>query len=346
MSNHIDNFSQAALSPLPAVQEKAGPIPYGLTAEELGPVLDIPESDYPSIRCLFTHEKQGLSNGPSSRIVTIVFESVKHGEERRTIFLKKNDQAKKYEADRFRLLARNGVVTPALLATFTRAHDEVIVLEFMPVIGIDCSARDQVEGMLRQIARLNTIAERPAFVPDNPMSMSAEYDARVQCAIESIVISGFASAEQTKSWFSAYQQAQREAQQMSRAIVHGEMYFQQVGLLHVRASDNVALFDLATMHFGPRFIDVAGILRPLSDRSGISQIDLFAIYLEEYCRRGGRIESHVSAYHELRVIRLVNNCWSLPWWSRVWSDPESAKHVDEVAPAVDCITKDAAAISL
>jgi hypothetical protein len=41
------------------------------------------------------------------------------------------------EADHYRLLAGHGVATPQLLAAIERDGTEVMVLEFLPLIGID-----------------------------------------------------------------------------------------------------------------------------------------------------------------------------------------------------------------
>ncbi len=252
---------QAQLSPVRTRPEQV-PLPYGLIAGDVHRVVG-PGAPAGTLTCRRSHRKQGLHGGANSCIVTLVLRAGDGTTLRRTVFIKAVANAAEREAEAYGLLARAGVRTPELLAVVDRAGSEVLVLEFLPKIGIDFQDVRQVEDLLRQVARLNSVATEPCATSAG--LVSGEFDQTVRDALTALAAEGAITGGVATHWFRAYEHAQRAVCLMPTALTHGELYFQQVGV--TEDSPSVVLFDLATLAVRARLTDVANIVKPLAERT-------------------------------------------------------------------------------
>ena len=63
----------------------------------------------------------------------------------------------------------------------------------------------------------------------------------------------------------------------------------------------------------PRFADIANILASLAVGAGRPQAALFDRYLHTYHAHASIGLESAAAMRELRLTRIVEGCWSLPW---------------------------------
>lgn len=250
------------------------------------------------------------------------------------VFVKANEVEHRHEAARYRALEGSAVPTARLLHAMVLPPVEILVLECLDRIGIDFESDSEVEELLRLCATLNSA--RPSVLPaaagaggsaadfdaDSDADSAADFDAAVLSAL------GTVAGGEADRWWAAYQWAAAKVDAMPTALCHGEFYFQQVGWASRDGRPTLVVFDLETLAYRPRFADIASILYPLAERTGRSQEDLLAVYLEALGERTGvsvGVEVGVeAAFAELRVFRWVDACWGLPWLLRQHADsPES-----------------------
>ncbi len=330
---HVD---QAELSPVRTRPEPV-PLPYGLTVDDLLPLFGS-GALLGRLTCHGSHRKQGLHGGSNSCIVTLVLVTPSGRKLRQTVFIKATTNSVEREADAYRLLNRAGVRTPELLAVVDRAGVEVIVLEFLPKIGIDFGDRQQVEDLLRQTARLNSVAVAGSRTSAGVMSV--DFDRTVERAVGALAEQGLITDREAAHWWLRYQHAQRVVAQMPTALTHGELYFQQVGI--TERTGSVALFDLATVGVRARLTDVASILKPLAERAGMSELTLFRRYLAELQAGDGTAGS--IEWTELQTLRVVTSLWSLPWRISSRHDAHIPGAMRDLTPLINTIRADIDAI--
>ncbi|MDQ3855896.1 MAG: phosphotransferase [Chloroflexota bacterium] len=254
-------------------------MPYGLTWLDLVPCLPgLDEEGLDRCRALARYEKQGLSKGTNSCIVTLQY--MVAGERcERTVFVKQTADATAWEAAKYHLLSSHGVPTPELLLAISRNQAEVLVLEFLPTIGVDFHSSHQIHALLQLVARLNSV-ETDADIPVPGYGMpDGDFDARVKAALTKIGLEP-PSTVAAERWFQGYQLARDALAAMPRALCHGELYFQQVGWAARNGTHTLVLFDLAMLACRPRFSDIGNILPLLAQESGERELHLLETYLE------------------------------------------------------------------
>lgn len=79
------------------------------------------------------------------------------------------------------------------------------------------------------------------------------------------------------------------------------------------ARRQLVMLDLATLSLRARFADIANLLPSLALGTGRSQAALFDRYLHNYYAHAPSDLERVAAMRELRLTRIVEGCWSLPW---------------------------------
>jgi hypothetical protein len=296
-------FVPAQLSPVP-VEADPSELPYGLLWNDLRPCL--PGFDRPT-DARRSHQKQGINKGTNSCILTLNYRTAQESRSR-TLFFKHITDPSRAEAAKHRFLAAHGVPTPALLHTVDRPGSEVLILEFLPIVGIEPTAADE---LITLIARLNAVEDPPnALFRPNPGRPEDEFDSGVRAALHRLADDS-APFVQPDVWFSTYKRIGEAATTTPVALNHGELHYQQVG--RSTSDSALLLFDLETTALLPRFTDIADMLRSLSISAGRSEDELFAVYLRERRQFTGVTLDESAARRELRLVRAIRLFWSLPW---------------------------------
>ncbi|HEX3816096.1 MAG TPA: hypothetical protein VHX59_24935 [Mycobacteriales bacterium] len=298
-------FVPAQLSPLPVTADP-GELPYGLVWDDLCPCL--PDFDRP-IDARRSYRKQGINKGTNSCILTLNYRAGREGRSR-TLFFKNITDPTRTEAAKHRFLAAHGVPTPALRHTIERPGAETLIFEFLPIIGIEPAAADELVAL---IAGLNAVQAPPnALFQPNPGLPKAEFDVGVRTALQRLAgNAATARFVRPDRWFRSYKRVGEVVTTLPVALNHGELHYQQVGR---STRDSVlVLFDLETTALLQRFTDIADMLPSLSMFTGRSEHDLFAVYLRELRRSTGVALEESAALRELRLVRAVRLFWSLPW---------------------------------
>lgn len=265
----MNAYSQDNLSPLPIAPVPCD-LPYGLTWDDLGPALpDLDDRAASQAQAWLSHVKQGLNGGSNSCILTLSYPTQDDRVDTRTVFIKSNDDPARAEGARYRFLRARGIPTPELLVSVRRDSAEIIVLEFLPRIGIDLSSDSDRCEVLSLLAGLNSIQDSPeaAAADAAPVRLdpAASFEAGVLAALrEAQRASGRDLAFDAQRWFEAYLSVRDAYQALPHAMTHGEFYFQQLGWAARESGRQLVLFDLETLALRPRFADMAGILRSLS----------------------------------------------------------------------------------
>ena len=309
----MGSFDPESLSPRPIEAEQVD-LPFGLTWPDLAPALP-GRTGEPSLTRRY--ELQGLYDQTASTPVT-VHHPAAGGIETVDLFVKRTTAS---EARWYRLLTARGVPLPQLHAQVERDGAVVIVLEFLPTIGVQFEAAHDVADLLQLIARLNAVVlEAP--VPDAPQGIAdATFTEMVQEALNELArMASFADLGiEPGTWLGAYLQTKDRCAELPTALTHGELSFQQVGR---RSDGTLVVFDLATVAVRPRFFDIAGILTTLAERTGVAERALLADHLRALEANGAEAPQIDDALTELRVVRANRAFESLPWLVRSHADPE------------------------
>lgn len=283
-------------------------------------------------RAWVAYDLQGLHDRAHARVLSFAYPTT-DGERTETIFVKRITDPLRAEADKFRWLETQGLPTPRLLAAIPGGDGEIVLLEHLRRIGIE---PDEADPLLDLTARLNTTPDRTGdlFEP-RPGLASSDFEALVVDALQQLV-------PDAAAWLETYRRASDHVGALPVALNHGELYFQQVGWAERDDGEQLVLFDLDTMALLPYLTDVAGILRPLADRTGRSEAELFARYLEALEARGRPCEPN-RAWTDLRWTRVVRIIESLPWRLEMNHDPEGTESVVEL---INIASEDATSLGL
>ena len=333
-------FEPDGLSPLP-IQPQTCELPYGLTWDDLQSVLpdfDVQESS--KARAYVSHEKQGLSGGANSQILKLSYPIPGNQTAEQTIFFKINPDPDKAEAPKYRFIESRGVATPRLLAAYQKGAAEVVLLEFLPEIGIDFQSASEVDELLHLAAALNAIQDPPGLFDSQPGLPQAEFDASVREALVVLAQGRSLPKIDASRWYAAYLVAQEASKSMPQAVNHNEFYFQQVGWAPRGPDRRLVLFDLETMALTPRFTDIGGILYPLSSYTGRDQAGLFQVYLDHLRRLGHFDLDFTEALRELKLLRVAASCYSLPWLVAESKDSTALDRHESLALTLACLQDD------
>lgn len=344
----MQQFDPAHLSPLPR-QVHLCALPYGLTWQEVSPALaDFDVNLSAQAQAFLAHQKQGLNGGDNSHILTLRYPARSAGliaMRSQTIFVKHSTDPLRAEAAKYHFLAAQAVPVPRLLAALIKGDTEIILLEFLNEIGIDFHSPEEVNGLLDLVARLNAVQNPPALFDPRPGLPQAEFDESVRAALRVLADRQMLTASEAARWFAAYLAAQEAAKSMPTALNHNELYFQQVGWAQSENRRELVLFDLETMMNCPRFADIANILFPLAAASGRTQKDLLETYLERLSHHHGPHLRFDQAMPELRLLRVRESCYSLPWLSAA-SDEGLANRTEHLSITLTCLRQDLTALNL
>ena len=314
----MNPFEPANLSPLPRAPLECA-LPYILTWDDLRPVLpDFDEGRSARAQAFVSYEKQGIIGGSNSCILTLQYPTGENQLRSETIFIKHAENPEKAEAEKYQFIASHKVPTPHLLAVIHKGGGEIMLLEFLPTIGINFHSSSEVNSLLHLVAQVNSIQnpmELFSSPPRDPQPESnAAFDGKVEVALTEM------SNDRTlpvkidiPRWFDAYLIAQKASNSMPLAVNHGEFYFQQVGWAQRGATRQLVIFDLETMSLRPRFTDIANVLYPLAVYTGRDQVELFEVYLDRLHQLSQPELDIDEALHELRLLRVTESCYSLPW---------------------------------
>lgn len=323
MSEQAAHLTPARLSPL-RIESRPCPLPYDLTWEDLQPCLPGFASAVDA-QAWTSHVKQGLHRGSNSCILTLCHSCVDGSRRTQTLFFKDGplfpEGAVAAESAKYRFLASTDFPTPRLLHAVERAGREVMVLEFLPTIGI---RPEEADDLLLLIARLNAVRQPPLelFRP-GPGLPWTEFHTLVKDALTKLA--GDPAAQvvvEPRRWFTAYRRAEESVSAMPSALNHGELAFQQVGWSGAGGEHRLVFFDLETMAVLPRFTDVAAVLRPLAMLTGRDERELFSRYLDALRQLTGDVLDESQAWTELLLVRVSALFQSLPWLTRIAGHPE------------------------
>lgn len=316
-------FSPARLSPR-AVTPRPVDLPYGLVWNDLVGCLPGAAS-IDDARSVVAYEKSGPAGSASSTILTLSYPDVDGESRELTVFVKESADAGSGEAARYPVLRSLGVPTPDLLTVAEVGGRPVLVLEFLPVIGIE---EDGADDLIDLVASINAVHDvpLPLFAP-TPGMPTAEFDALVLEALTALErLSPLLPAgpvELTR----VYRAASEALERLPTALNHGELYFQQVGRT---SAGRLVVFDLETMAIRPRFVDIAAVLGGIARISGRTEREAFDHYLGALRARTGAAVAG-DPWREVLLTRAVSTFESLPWLLSGADDPDLGFDADDTA---------------
>ena len=98
------------------------------------------------------------------------------------------------------------------------------------------------------------------------------------------------------------------------------------------------MFDLATVGVRPRFSDLCSLVSGIARECASDEIDVIADYLVQLTLAGAAAPSVHEGLRELRRLRVLSCCQSLPWLVRSLDDPHLG--LEAVADKVETIRRD------
>ena len=319
------------------VEERPAELPFGLTLSDVGLALIGRNSQLSpggGMRVVTRYEIQGLHQRGRSCIVTLrdeAFDPVPEVD----VFVK---LATAREAEISAKLAAAGAPIPSLLFNVPRTDStHILGFEFLDTIGIDFVSAAEVTELLAVLAALNACS--PAVLglsADPPLGRpEAEFTESVKSAL------AFVESVRLLDWVTAaelmdiYAGAKRWAAAMPTAVTHGEMYFQQVGR---RQEGSLRMFDLATVGVRPRFSDLCSLVSGIARECALDEIDVLADYLVQLTLAGAAAPNVHDGLRELRCLRVLSCCQSLPWLVRSLDGPHL--RLETVADKVETMRRD------
>lgn len=316
-------FSSERLSPR-AIAPRPVDLPYGLGWADLAECLPGLGS-IDDARSFVAFEKSGPLGSAASSIVTITYPDVDGNARERTVFVKESTDSGRGEAARYPVLRSLGVPTPELLCVVAVGSGEVLVLEFLPIIGIDRAGADDLVDLVATINRVHPVP-LPMFA-SSPGLPKDEFEALVVDALNALErLSRLLPADPVEL-SRAYRAAAEELAHFPTALNHGELYFQQVGRT---SAGRLVVFDLETMAIRPRFVDIAAVLGGIAQLSGRPEREVFARYLDAL-RTFERTAVTGDPWRELLLTRAVSTFESLPWLVSTADDPDLGFDGDDTA---------------
>jgi hypothetical protein len=333
----MNPFEPAGLSPLPKTPVPCL-LPYDMTWDDLRSILPGFEPEGNTIQAFSSYEKQGLNGGFNSCILTLRYPIEENRFRSETIFIKRAVDQGSREAQKYLSLASLDIPTPRLLADIYKDNAEIILLEFLPKIGIDFQSADEVNSLLHLAAQLNSIQNPPEIFGQSGGGIPQdEFNERIRRALREIARDrSLLITVDIPRWLDAYQLARVACKSMPRAVNHNEFFFQQVGWVQRSGKNQLVIFDLETMSLSPRFTDIAGILPRLAIYTGQSQIDLFKIYFDRLCELNALELEIDKAFHELRLVQVKDAFDSLPRLVDVAKRPDLNRMLDD--PLSRCVS--------
>jgi hypothetical protein len=286
------------------------------------------------MRVVTRYEIQGLHKRGRSRVVTLRDEAFDPLPEV-DVFVKR---ATAREADISANLAAAGAPISSLLFDVPRTDStHVLGFEFLDTVGIDFVVATEVTELLAAIAALNAcspaVLELSADPP--PGRPEAEFTERVKSALGFVESAGLLEWATAAQLMDIYAGATRWAAAMPTAVTHGEMYFQHVGR---RREGSLRMFDLATVGVRPRFTDLCNLVSGIARECGSDEIDVIVDYLAQLNLAGVAAPSLHEGLRELRRLRVLSCCQSLPWLVRSLNDPHLG--LEAVADKVETMRRD------
>jgi hypothetical protein len=270
-------------------------------------------------RAFESHLKQGRFQGSDNSCIRTLRYPTAHGVASATVFIKANAPGQR-EADAYRFVGEHGIPVPRLLASVERGGQEIMVLEFLPRIGLDTTCRAEVDELLGVLARLNAVAVEPGSHEGPPGRPEAEMDAKRRAGLDRLALDPRARVN-LGQWFQAYRRASEATRAMPPALTHGEFALQQAGW---SAHGKLVIFDLATLGTRPRFADLA-FLDEVAAGGCRSELELIGAYLDELGRMTGIRMDAGAALRELRWFRIENRVSALYWLThQVYSPGDDA----------------------
>lgn len=332
----VAGFDRTSLSPK-LVEERPADLPFGLTLFDLGPAfrgrnVQLPRGS--GWRVVTRYEVQGLHQRGRSRVVTLRDEAFDPFPEV-DVFVK---LATAREAEISANLAAAGAPIPSLLFDVPRSDStHVLGFEFLDTIGIDFASAAEVTELLALIARLNACSPAILGLAANPPSgrPEAEFTDSVRYALAFVESVGLLEWATVAEVIDIYARAKRWAAAMPTAVTHGEMYFHQVGR---RREGSLRMFDLATVGVRPRFSDLCSLVSGIARECALDEIDVIAGYLAQLALAGAPEPSVHEGLRELRRLRVLSCCQSLPWLVRSLDDPHLG--LEAVADKVATMRRD------
>ena len=98
------------------------------------------------------------------------------------------------------------------------------------------------------------------------------------------------------------------------------------------------IFDLATVGVRPRFSDLCSLVSGIARECALDEIDVIADYLAQLTLAGASAPGVHEGLRELRRLRVLNCCQSLPWLVRSLDDPHLG--LEAVADKVETMRRD------
>lgn len=341
----MNPFTQVNLSPL-AHEPFPVPLPFDLTWADLRPLLpDFDWMAHATAQALERHTIQGLHGQGKSTILTLDYPARPDTRSTRTFFFKR-DLARK-ESARYRCLKSCGVPTPKIAGVIQKEAAEVLVLEFLPVIGIEFSSRSEVDSLLHLVAEVNAMKDSPdLFLPPPSPLQAGNFGLRVVEALDRLACERPVYSILPDRWMAAYEKSLVAAGRMPLALNHNEFSYQQVGWTEGSRTRRLVIFDLESMVITQRFTDIANIVYSLALYTGRDEYELFCVYLDHLGRlTGANLDPH-QAFVELRWLRIKIMFESLPWLAGTLDHPDDLTLTTALALTMDSLRADLAAIDL
>lgn len=300
-------------------------LPYGVGWDDLTPCLPgVDERSADQSRAFRSYERQGGGaerGGPKACILTLRYPTA-DGSSEITVFMKETPDAYRAEAEKYRHLESYGVPTPRLLTSVVRGEVEVLVLEFLPRVGIDVRSADEVRELLRLLARLNAIDAAPGLFRPLPGRPREVMDANRRVALSALASDPRTSVDVDR-WFEAFERSREAVILQPVGVNHGEFALQQCGWSGRDGSHLLVLFDLASLARRPRFDDIGGVLPALADGLGRPELEVFEHYLGFLREFGGPAVDADEATRELRMSRVYGDFSALYWLTHDVYEPAS-----------------------
>ncbi len=310
---------------------------FGIPKSELIPIIEKAAQAGPVISLEIRVEYETTAKGMLSEtlVPTFSYQTASGATGEALIFVKRQLDSEAREAPFYLEAETADIPTPKYYGNRIGSQgEEILFLEFLPVVGVDKNNAGEVREMVELIARINTAPLRcaeftiPAPIPPEQQVIRMERDVeqRLIPTLEQIWESGAAGevgAEierlcrenpQAIATLKRYVFAlhERIVSLPEDALIQGDTGSHQMGWRRSAAGKQLVVFDLGWC-VGRRFYDIADIVHDYLRDSVLSQEEIAGHYLAEYRRWGGEevaLQDFLEATHWLAE---EGKLWICPW---------------------------------
>ena len=305
---------------------------FGLSSAQFKPIVEqlVSEEKLRQFSVEGERSLQGFQGYCADKKVVIVSCITETGrQERRPLFLKRLFPFVPAEAHHYHYLETSGVPVAHLYGVLNGSQgEEILFLEYLERIGIAHHVPEELWQWLRVLVELNTVVLDENYVKKlvhhqhEQWLQDGEFLGQLLDQLEGHALRGDVG-DAIQALYQNHSVKQQALLQLAyrlgevvrtlpQGLIHGDFVEQNVGWR--MQTQELLIFDLHKVAQGPRFWDIAGVLKSLlKPDAALSYQEAAHYYLERWQQRTGQALALETFLAEVEALWQITLLQSLPW---------------------------------